>query len=301
MDREQELDRICDLIRSFRVDITNTVDPGDLFPSLRSQLVLDEDDCERIGLQGTRRARANFMLDMLERKTNGMIHFIHSLEEKYGDLHSRIVCKSEILSGSQGDSSPSFFPRRLHATRAETPAVQYSGARVGREKSSTRSGARRTGRKRDRASAPRTARPTTRRHQRRSRTTTRISRHRFRGRRLRLWRISRVGRGKGTSTRREGRSSTREGQTNTRTRRRIDNVEKQSETIRGTLPTSRRFAAVLVVAVLTSFQSIRDLRSVVDGRKRVLLSYVLYAAALAEIEHELLCECRSFSRSGIDC
>eukprot|EP00118_Oscarella_pearsei_P025264 m.307859 g.307859 ORF g.307859 m.307859 type:complete len:713 (+) comp42948_c0_seq1:39-2177(+) len=84
-------ERIQGVIQDLRVDITETVEPKDLFPSLRSRSALDKDDCEDIDLQGTRRNRVNYMLDVLERKTNGMTHFVFSLTRKYPDLHGRII------------------------------------------------------------------------------------------------------------------------------------------------------------------------------------------------------------------
>ena len=82
----------------FRVDIVQTIDLERqlIFSYLRSNSVLDEEDCEMIMSAGAgRKQKVAKFLDVLARKgSEGYRHFVDSLEKEYPHLFQKITGKS---------------------------------------------------------------------------------------------------------------------------------------------------------------------------------------------------------------
>ena len=68
---------------------------------LRSKLVLDEEDCERILNSGTtRQQKASIFLDVIKRKgAEGMKHFMDALQFENPALFTRITGKKPTVRG----------------------------------------------------------------------------------------------------------------------------------------------------------------------------------------------------------
>ncbi len=85
-----------DVFQKYRMDIVKSIDTDKqfMFSYLRSNSVLDEEDCERINHKVTRQEKVTKMLDILSLKGPGAKeHFVKAVEFEHPRLYEKITGK----------------------------------------------------------------------------------------------------------------------------------------------------------------------------------------------------------------
>lgn len=93
--KENEID-YYEVIETHHLDLVQTIDLERqyLFSYLRSNLVFDNEDCERINCGKTSQQKASCFLDVIQKKgENGMKHFINALQFEHPELYKKMTGK----------------------------------------------------------------------------------------------------------------------------------------------------------------------------------------------------------------
>lgn len=101
---DDEQDDLFPLLEKHRVEIMDSIDTEKQFLQcyLRSKLVFDDEDCERISNGETRRERAVKLLNILALKgQEACKHFIDALEFESPTLYEKITGKTADARGYQ--------------------------------------------------------------------------------------------------------------------------------------------------------------------------------------------------------
>ena len=85
-------DHLDTIVHNYWEDIVNTVGAEHVIPNLRR--VINAEEAEEVQNQSrfpTRRSRTNYLLDLLEKRSDGWIHFVIALRNLYPSLYTKIV------------------------------------------------------------------------------------------------------------------------------------------------------------------------------------------------------------------